>query len=93
MRMSCIYCGQDACSPSLVSHPGSSSYISTALDDAGSVGPALNFPDILSSARLAGAADRSPIYTTNFRDGTLRDDRFLFPGEIPEFREKSLHVD
>ena len=56
-----------------MSRPGSSSYISTALDDAGSVGPPLNIPDILSSARLAGAADRLPIYTTNFWDVTLEE--------------------
>jgi hypothetical protein len=55
----------------LVSRPGSSLHISAALDDAGGVGPPLNIPDIPSSARLASAADSSPIYTTNFRDGTL----------------------
>jgi hypothetical protein len=55
----------------LVTRPGSSLHISAALDDAGGVGPPLNIPDILSSARLASAADSSPIYTTNFRGGTL----------------------
>src|SRR5512139_474543 len=43
----------------------------TARDDAGGVGPPLNIPDILSSARLAAAADSSPLYATDLRDGTL----------------------
>jgi hypothetical protein len=38
---------------------------------AGSVEPPRNIPDILSSARLASAADSSPIYTTNFLYRTL----------------------
>ena len=60
----------------LVSCPGSSS----AIDDAGGVGPPLNIPDIPSSARLASAADGSPIYTTSFRDETLDADRdYLLP--------------
>ena len=55
----------------LVSRPGSSLHISSALDDAGGVGPPRNIPDIPSSVRLASAADSSPIYTTNFWEGTL----------------------
>ena len=45
----------------LVSRPRNSSYISAALDDAGGVGPPLNIPDILSSARLASAATSSAL--------------------------------
>jgi two-component system NtrC family sensor kinase len=56
---------------SIVSHPGSSLHISSAIDDAGGVEPPLNIPDIPSSARLASVADGSPIYTTSFRDRTL----------------------
>ncbi len=44
--------------------------ISAVLDDAGSVGPPQNIPDILSSARLAGAADSSSIYAMDFGDWT-----------------------
>jgi hypothetical protein len=55
----------------LVSCLRSSLHISAALDDASFVGPPLNIPDILSSARLASAADCSPICVTNFRDRTL----------------------
>jgi len=52
---------------------------SLALDDAGGVGPPRNIPDMPSSARgstelaevLAIAADRSPRYAADFRDGTL----------------------
>jgi hypothetical protein len=61
--------------PDQASRPGNSSHISSALDDAGGVGPPLNIPDRPSSARLVSSADGSPIYTTNSWDGTL--ERFL----------------
>ena len=53
-------------------------HISPALDDAGGVDPPRNILDIPSSARLAIAADCSPIYATDFGDGTLVDCRRFF---------------
>jgi transcription-repair coupling factor (superfamily II helicase) len=55
----------------LVSRPRGSLHISAALDDPGGVGLPRNIPDSPSSARLARAADCSPIYATNLWDGTL----------------------
>ena len=64
----------------LVSRPGSSLPISSALDAAGGAGPPLNITDIPLSARLAGAADGLPIYTMSFPNGTLDADRdYLLP--------------
>jgi hypothetical protein len=60
-----------AMSSRLVSRPRRALHISSALIDAGGVGPARNISDIPSSARLAIVAESSPIYTTPFWDGTL----------------------
>lgn len=52
-----------------VSHPGYSSYISSAPFDGDGLGSPLVIPDIPSYARFARAADGWPIDAMNFRGG------------------------